>query len=162
MTPAELHAAKSKGEEYLRAMASFEPGRLEFHPISNGKIATCWTYRSGRVRGELAIQEAGRVVERHRDLIDQVLKVPPADYVLPVDPDRSTAWPVTSKFSALPEVLNKSALQLQKNGDLDGALDRYIAALKFMSGSGRRNCPGFTDISSRRVDDAAPAAVLGR
>jgi len=160
-SPSELAAAKAKGREYLRAMQSYEPWADE---IPRDPEVDDRTSQDVLDPAEYALDsltdEQDQWLEQHQALIEQILAVTPGEYVwptseeyagqltsggnMPVLPPQWDAvdWPravLYSRANALPEILLKSALRCQRNGDLDGALERYDATLGYVCAG--RNYP---------------------
>ncbi len=155
LTAAEREAATRKGVAYLRAMASFDPW---WHDLPASPEWEDHNPKDSLDPTEFALgwlsTEQIQWLDQHREVIERVLDVPPGDYILPpIDEYRAElaadervpkssgfgGKPSVDEFYAvkvirLPHVLVTSAQQCQRAGDLDGALDRYIAALRFMRG----------------------------
>ena len=156
LTPAERTAAKTKGEQYLLAMVSFKPGDLNLPPdlkwqdnhlldgIDPAEFEVNWLS-----------QEQIKWLDEHRELIERTLEVTPGAYLFPSDMEPGAAsyygeeahrpsdgWGKDAwvrflfekKVYKLSLVLIKSAQRCQKENDLDGALDRYVAAAGIMTG----------------------------
>ena len=154
-TTAQRDAARTKGEEYLHAMASFDPIAAD---LPHDREWEDRDLMNGIDPAEFEVnwlsQEQIQWLDEHRELIERTLEVTPGALsasrrhgtfgqvcrvrtVSELPPSDKVRWArdvLDRKASELPGVLIKSAQRCQKDGDLDGALDRYLAARDFMSG----------------------------
>jgi hypothetical protein len=155
MTPEQLAAAKAKGTAYLRV---WDGHRVWGDNLPHDPQWENWDPTAVRDPAEYQVtwlsDEQVQWLDRHQELGEQILNVTPGDYVLPspaeyrehlaaigqtpprpqeYDEDTWAAVSMDLFARALPEHLVKSALRCQRGGDLEGAVDRYMAALGFLT-----------------------------